>query len=328
MATHISVSGHTNRSYGGGPGDYVAAILGMDPHEFGPALRNIEITLISPGRVTLTREMLLRMSPSFSNWREPNTFPPLEADLKIRFERKNRKLVVNWPSSKLTPNEQFLTAMKTLTRDQYFRAFDEVIDALSLALSKRLKPTDDFDGQGMLLWLREKRDVRYESDEALRTAAGKALEISANYYEQLDPWEKLYVNWAHMHPDARKILDRPEDWSQSDEFSPHGNDTGANIFAQWRHFARCSVAQAGHRLELPPLSDDLPDFLWSDWVHVHIALAFGHLKKSGTCPPTLARETRDIIDKERGRVMKNHDWPHRDAWLARLDRCDQILCRY
>lgn len=330
MATRTNVAGRTNRSYGGGHGNFVSAVLNVDPPEFGPALKLIEIELLVAGSVLVSRDTLERDLPNgmWMHFAKPDTFPPLEARQQIRFERKRQTLQVAWPSRRLTPDGEFLASLATLTREHYFSAFDEVIDALNWALPLRLKAHDDFDVAGFLAWLRAKRDLAYESDAQLRDAVDAAFATRSQYFENLDPWEKLDVDWTRMHPEARKVLDQPEDWSCIDVFSPHGNDIGADIFADWPRFSRYAVAQAGHHLDLPPLAPDLPDILWSDWVYVHLALAFGHLKRSGTCPATIARETREIIAEERERAAQNHDWPHRDAWFARLERYSRILQRY
>ena len=115
--------------------------------------------------------------------------------------------------------------------------------------------------------------------------------------EALLPWpERLEIDWKKFHPSARTLLDDELFWSESDEFSPHGNDTGHDLFDDLRRWRRSHAAA-------PPL-----DFLAREmrsWgfdpakqddeiaVHTHdqaaIALAFGLIKLEGSCDPT----TRD-----------------------------------
>ncbi len=128
-----------------------------------------------------------------------------------------------------------------------------------------------------------------------------------------------------MHPKAREILDDPRDWEEDDEFSPHGNDAGADVFNDWSAFRTLGLAQAGRALELPPLSEDLEEYLWKEWVDTALGLAFGHIKRSGRCPARIAADTRDLLAHEFARNKTRTEWAHRADWQERMIRYDRIL---
>src|SRR4051794_19424192 len=54
---------------------------------------------------------------------------------------------------------------------------------------------------------------------------------------QLPWWQQLDIDWTEFHPAARILLDDPFFWDCTDGYSPHGNDTGADLideFVKWR----------------------------------------------------------------------------------------------
>ena len=51
---------------------------------------------------------------------------------------------------------------------------------------------------------------------------------------QMDPWERLGIDWDDWHPAARKLLNDPFFWDQGSDYSPHGNDTGADLLADFK----------------------------------------------------------------------------------------------
>ena len=141
-----------------------------------------------------------------------------------------------------------------------------------------------------------------------------------------DPWERLEVDWDEMHADARSILDDPEDWSEVYEFSPHGNDTGAEIFALWHEYAPLSPHEAALHLgwRLSDMNESDPLF-WRDWVRLHLALAFGHIKRRGRCDPALTRAALGVLGTELAKSKAGENWPHREEYINRLHRYLGIL---
>lgn len=325
----------TNRSYGAGITSRLGELLWEEVPNFGTAIHEINLNLAVNGQVqTVNDEVskLIRGADWIPNWIPifPNStaFEPLVKEATVRFERKRELLRITWPSTRLTPDEASTPLDRLITRDLFYRVFDDVIDGLSWAFQKRIKPSDDFDAVGCLAWLQKMRAVQYPSDEELNARLASANDAYQAFWATRSPWEQLSVDWDRMHADAREILNDPFYWSEGHEFSPHGNDAGADILADWSQFKKMPVAEVCAAMGLPRSAEDMPDYLWKEWIDVHLALAFGHIKKSGNCPANIAKVTREVICKEQRLAQEKDDWEHRDEWLQRLSEYDQILRPY
>lgn len=222
-----------------------------------------------------------------------------------------------------------------MTPDQFDRALDALIAALRYGL-KAVKRTDEVDSEGLLAWLasvrREHRGDATSLREVLEADRAFMNRLRLQRLQETDPWDLLDIDWARYPVVAREVLDDPSDWSLGDDFSPHGNDTGADIFADWSRYRRDRPLQAVHRLFGEPYISKPPEpsdkDRWWVWVEIHLALAFGHIKMAGTCPADLAGMTLEVLARERGAAEARADWPHRDEWLGRLERYDRILARF
>lgn len=128
------------------------------------------------------------------------------------------------------------------------------------------------------------------------------------------PWsEQLGIDWAEYHPAARELLDDPFFWQQADDYSPHGNDTGADLlsdFRAWRRAHRASspvdflhraLRQWGFSMDWKRLPVDQwgPEVELAVQVHdeAAIALAFALIKLEGSC----ATEARVVALEALGR---------------------------
>lgn len=99
----------------------------------------------------------------------------------------------------------------------------------------------------------------------------------------MSPWEQLGIDWRDYHPEARTILDDPFFWDCTNDFSPHGNDTGADLLDDYRKWLkRNPTGDPGtfyrnllQSWELPPegLQADLEE---ND--KVAVAIAFAEIK--------------------------------------------------
>jgi uncharacterized protein YfeS len=139
-----------------------------------------------------------------------------------------------------------------------------------------------------------------EAAEAACHAAAKAR------IEAMDPWARLDIDWRAFHPDARKLLPEPFFWSGSDDFAPHGNDEGSDVFAEMRKlprkaaFTENTFASLAGRFEHASQdeiadADDLGQTRYLDFV---VAVAFGHIKLKGFCPPWLRDKALAAIKRE------------------------------
>ena len=323
MPLEFLISSTTNRSYGGGPASFVGSLLDAENADFGAGIDLIELDLHHPGRVS--KRCVLEAARKTGMPAVFHEFDPLVGDLSVRFEKKKKRLKITFIAKHTEPDQAFGCFRNEITRDLFFLGFDDVILAMEWGLQKRVRKSDGFDVHACLDWLRSMRQIEFPSDVALRTALQKARSVYEARQAVKDPWDQLDLDWDAFHPDARFLLDDPGDWSNTDDFSPHGNDTGADIFAEWADYDRVEISEAARIFGIPPYEDDQPDYLWKTWVELHLALAFGHIKMSGTCPSEIAEATRDVLAQEFALNKKRRDWAHAQDWSKRLARDDQIL---
>lgn len=279
----------------------VGNALALEPPAYGPEIETIVLTSFCGGAAT-----------------------GAVAKRSVRFDAKQRKLTVRWISETLDAETVSGTHLKNITVPIYQAVFDDTIGALRHALAPGRKPVS-FDREPFFAHLAAERARTFCSDEALRAYLRHASAVRDERHTAKSPEERLNEDAEGFHPKARGILDDPRDWSCDDEFSPHGNDAGADILNNWPAFRKMSLAQAGRAMEFPPLSDDLEDHLWKEWVDTALGLAFGHVKKSGQCPARIAAATRDLLAREFARNKARVAWEHRQEWERRLARYDRKL---
>jgi uncharacterized protein YfeS len=128
-----------------------------------------------------------------------------------------------------------------------------------------------------------------------------------------------------FHPDARRILDDPLYWEETNDFSPHGNDTGADLFADYeswvkKHpendpldFYRHLISQWGLSLNTTG-----PTYL-SVMDEAAVALAFAELKLRGNCRSSAAELAIQALERQRQEAFQATEWPHREERLRVLD---------
>lgn len=302
--------GKTHRSFGGGTWSFVADIISEELPSFGSAVDTIYVTLFCNGSLE----------------EDHRNLPALNDTESVKFYRKKKRIDICYPSHRFTPDEEFGTFLINLERTSFAPAVDDLIDALSWGLRARITKKDDFDTTAFLAWVARFRTAEFSTDEAFRAAARRAIESKNMRNGQNDPWEQLDIEWEEMHPKARTILDDPVDWSCAYEFSPHGNDTGADILSDWGDYNDMSPQQAALQLGWDASELDTRNELFRiDWVKIHFALAFGQIKFSGACSPVLARNAKEVIGAEVERRSEFNEWPHREEFVLRMNRYLGIL---
>ncbi len=308
-------SGRTHNSYGGGPVFWVSLLLEAEEPVFGTAVEKIELTVFYAGKSTS------------AHWSIP--YDPPEKDTR-RFERKRKTLRVLWISRRQSEALVGQVYLQHMTSEILLGAFDDVADAIRFGL-ERLTNKDDFDKDGFFRWLLEMRECSWGEGGDLQTKLHSALENKRRKRRtqaEADPWSVLDVDWSKMAPNARDILDDPYDWSLADEFSPHGNDTGADIFAEWSRYVRLTPEAAARAIGWDDEFDLNIDTCWQDWVRINLALAFGHIKKRGSCPPAIASKAHGVLSEEINRAKDSLEWQYREEYISRAERYCRILVKY
>ena len=206
----------------------------------------------------------------------------------------------------------------------------ETIAALEL-LKKRLTAKDDFDLAAFLVHCSMAQSRLPSTMEDLVAFAAECKKKRAERYAVMSPWERLGIDWRDFHPDARSILDDPFFWECSYDFAPNGNDTGADLLADYRkwlrrnptgdpmRFFRELIRQWG--LPLEPSSDQ--DRTMTD--EAAVALAFAEFKLRAYCSPSVAALARAAIRHQRQEAIETVDWPHKEERLRSLDLLEAKL---
>lgn len=144
-------------------------------------------------------------------------------------------------------------------------------------------------------------------------------------------WKRLGVDWKQFHPKARAILDDPFYWDPADDFSPHGNDTGADLLegygTWWKRnpdddpvrFLAVLGQDWGMSLDMSaPYDAEIAN-------QAAVALAFAEIKLRGTCRQGAAELALRAIDRQRKHALAAADWPHRDERLRSLSKLEAKL---
>ena len=289
-----------------------------DAGNFGSAIKELTVTLnfLSSEQPKPTLEGLYAQYLAYRQ-----TLP------KIEFRRSRGKASIAVASELINGADWFCkTVPSALFRD----AFAETVAALGL-LKLRLKMTDDFSLSDLLEHCRKRESYLPKDDEA---ATALKSELSAREKARraaLSPWERLDIDWRDFHPDSRRILDAPFYWEQANDFSPHGNDTGADLLSDYRKWLKRNALgdslvfyerlrkQWGFSVEGP----DQTARRVSD--EGAVALAFSEVKLRGVCSPAVADLAKNAAQRQRQEALLATDWPHREDRLRSLDLIEAKL---
>ncbi len=252
---------------------------------------------------------------------------------KAVFVRSREKVEIDIASDLIVndPNDWKQRIERRKMSVSLFRAgFGELVSALSMLRSK-ITTKDDFRLDAFLDYCQQREASLPSTDEGLVMLGKQLDERRAAIRVAKSPWEILDVEWRDFHPEARNILDDPFFWKGSDDFSPHGNDTGADLLAAYRSWLK------QHK------NDDPLDFyhrLTSRWGfaldttdptfrsaldEAAVALAFAELKLRGDCRPSAATLALQALERQRQEALVATDWSHRDNRLRRLDQIEAKL---
>jgi len=274
------------------PADLTIEVMAYLPHE-GPAKRTLEHSL----------EQHLKRFPD---------------QARATYRAKTGKLNIEYPSS-LSEAESFgrpggIYAVSHLLT----KALDELCDAILDGL--RIKPAIWKSVDGIQL-----SSAIEASRKSLPTDAADLLA----HMRQMDETRKaaatspksvddLEIDWGQYHPSARMVLNSPLFWSEGDDDSPHGNDTGSDLLAAFKRWNKKNptssysgyVDRLLSRWGLSPekatgkLDDEQLSWLRQE---ADIALAFAVLKLRGKCQEG---ELRTAISAINTRIARLHD--HKD----------------
>jgi hypothetical protein len=288
----------------------IDALIFADAPDLGPDVESLRVTLFHSGIAS-----------------EAFPMPPRSCSESARLDRRRKVLEITFENRHVSAGEAHPLVGRLVTRTKFAGTFDALIEALDWGLAKAMKPAEQVHIDAFVALVRRVRARKYADDADLLEAIEAARRVRKTAWDSLDPRARLDIDWSEVPHAARTLLDRPEDWSESDDFAPHGNDTGADIIADWPEYGHRSPAEifAEWGFAVP----DCPSVTleWQEWVRVHQALAFGHVRMTGTCPPGLAGEALAVLKQDMAFVETIGHWEQRHAWIERAGRYARILSR-
>jgi len=248
---------------------------------------------------------------------------------KVVFRRKKGEAAIE-VASELFDGKDWEKS-RGLSLSLFHAGVTETITALQ-TLKQRLTGKDDF---RLDLFLQHCADAQLRLPtvvEELASLADESTKRRAARKAALSPWERLGLDWRDFHPDARSILDDPFFWEITNDFAPNGNDTGADVLADYRKwlcgnplgdpmvFFQKQIQRWGY----PPLPEsELDQTVWDE---AAVALAFAEFKLRADCRPSVAALARVAIQRQRDQALKAVEWPHREDRLKSLTLLEGKLC--
>jgi hypothetical protein len=228
--------------------------------------------------------------------------------VRARYRAKAGKLNIEY-ASKLRDSDSFARPGGIYAVAHVLpNTLDELSEAVVKAL--RLKPA---------IWNKIDASRLAEAIEKSKASLPTSPDKILNYMRQMDEAREaslrastsidaLDINWAHFHHSARTLLEDPFFWSEIDDDSPHGNDTGSDLlfaFMRWnkrnpnasydgyvdRLLSRWGLAPERalgqiDELDLARIQQD-----------AEIALAFAAIKLRGSCDDGQARIAIAVLDE-------------------------------
>lgn len=165
----------------------------------------------------------------------------------------------------------------------------EVVAALA-PLRQRVKRDDDLDPGALLAHLERRLDALPGTPADLEATIDRLFAAERARWAAMTPWEVVDVDWSLYAPEARALLDDPFYWDPADEEAPHGNDTGADLLADYLDQRPDDILAFVADLEVG--DEDADDDLV-------IAAAFAELKVLGRTHPAIReRAVRAVHRRE------------------------------
>ena len=243
--------GRSYRSYGSQLAlSLIPGFLLVDAPDFGPALTELTVTMHFPTQGP-PRKSLEQLCADFHADRL--TLP------KVIYRRSRQKASVD-VASDLIDGDDWLQR-GGLSPAIFASGVEQTIAALQL-LGPRLTAKDAFRYDLFLAHCESRKRALPSTDAGLAEMKQQIDARQAAEKAAMSPWERLGIDWRDFHPDARRILDDPFFWEEANDFAPHGNDTGADLLAEYRkwikrdsngdpaEFYRQLVREWGARVEL------------------------------------------------------------------------------
>lgn len=317
----IIVSVHTYNTYGGHATlSLVGKYLELEAANFGSAIKELDIHVyFSGGKISKHLESLSEQYHGYL------------AELpSAKFYRKKSKFELNFVSEQ--GSADIVSGYGPPNLELFTNSVKEVVASLQL-IKPKLKKTDDFAFDEFNAFLNLKMEHIPKDEGSFEKLQTEIENENIRKQAAMDDWDKLGVDWEDYHPDSRKILDSPFFWSCIDDFSPNGNDTGADVLELYRDWKKQNPRGKGFKfldnliedwgIEWPLNKDDA--YSKETYEEMMLGLSFAQIKLEGECEEPIIRQSLEVVKGIRKRIEEKHrDWEH---FEERLRTLDEIECK-
>ena len=318
----IIVSVHTYNTYGGHSTlTLVGKYLELETANFGNTIKKFDIHVyFSGGKINSHLESLSAQYHEYL------------AELpSTKFYRKKAKFELNFVSE--LGNADLVSCYRPPDLELFTNSVKEVIASLQI-LKFKLKKSDDFAFEEFNDFLDLKVEHIPKTEDSFEKLQAQIESENIRKQAAMDDWEKLGVDWEDYNPESRKILDSPFFWSCIDDFSPNGNDTGADVLELYRDWKKQNPKGKGPKfldnliedwgIEWPSNKED--EYSRSTYEEIILGLSFAQIKLEGECEETIMRLSLEVVKNIRKRVEEKHrDWEHFEERLRTLDEIEGKL---
>jgi len=305
-------------------GDYLASGL----RDYGTAIRQFDITTcFRGGRIRHSS-----LQQSFDEFHS-KFLPSLPA---VKFLRKKHRIDIQYET--VVTDATFLERYGFLSVEVFRAVLNEIGEKIHL-IDARLKKADDFDLAGLHEDVSRLVREAPSSDDELKALKWQMEQQRKARLAAMDPWERLDIDWDEFHPASRTLLNDPFFWSQTDAYSPHGNDTGADLLSDFRRWNRRHPNSPAHEMatsllrawQISPINQDalteseVKPLIINDPIALSvtddalIAAAFAAIKLRGCCDKPTRELAIAAIERERTSIVLNsRDWKEPSERLRTL----------
>lgn len=282
----------------------------LDAPDFGAAISELSLTFC----LTTTSPPKKTLEQSYAQHQSYLSSLP-----KIVFRRQKGQMTITVASDLMDSKDWVPSRLVSLPL--FTRGIDEALSALAL-MKNKLKATDSFDLSGFLAHCESAKKRIPTSEEKLQLLVEQLKAARKAKFDAMSPWEKLRIDWEEFHPNARSILDDPFFWDTSNDFSPNGNDTGADLLEEYRdwlkrhkdgkpiEFLERLTKRWGYS-ETSQMDDETRN-------EAHIALAFAEIKLRGSCEENVKNLAKLAIERQRSIAEASVGWDFRDERIRTL----------
>ena len=237
----------------------------------------------------------------------------------LTFRRKYGKAEILFASDLLTSRS--VKKSHHLSLDLFCHGCREVVDNIKL-LRTRMTKDERFDFNAFQTWLDQRIEQLPKTfDELLSIQAEIDLHLMSVRAGRTE-WNQIDTDFFQFHPDAPSLLNDPRLWDITNELSPHGNDTGADVlelYRQWRKHNRAMSAEVflsdlllTWKVTMPP--DPTNAYSVQTYRQAVIGLAFAQLKLHASCEPqiaafaltALADQPQSSLNTKMKSILKNY----------------------